>query len=585
MAASCRRRCGRSARPIRSRASSSGPRRCSSGQSDAAKRAFLQSVRGGTTLALRDLLGADDRRLGYAFAIPGAQSVAYAEAALPKNRRARIASDSAFADLDYALYLGLATDPVTPASPRAPAAGCDGRAHRDRDGAVRRLPDPPAREPTRSSSAVTCSRAALGARRGGHAADPGRRLRHRTSHPTPRTRGRAARTASKRSPRRTPSSTRRNATSRCSCSAASCRVHSPTFPGLESAARYQAGVEGTEVGGDWYDVLPIAEDRIVFSVGDVCGRGLAAAVIMASLRYSIRAYALEQPDPATHPRQARRDDGHDSDDNFATVVCGTLDTTAGTLTVARGRTSRSPRHRRRRTRTTSTCRSGRRSAWTSTWSYTSVTHVLPDGATLLAYTDGLIERRREHPDIGLERLRVAALTDLPIDELVPHLVDSLVTAGDDDVAVLAPPLDSPPHTGRRHDGCRGMTRHPGRGSRRAGALDQAPERAGRGAALRARSSVRRCAPGRSTTPTRSPSCSPTSWSATSCATSDRSMEVRASCRPDSVRIEVEDAQHRPADPSAPRSVRRARPRHPVRRDARDRLGRRLHEAARRSGSS
>ena len=73
----------------------------------------------------------------------------------------------------------------------------------------------------------------------------------------------------------------------------------------------------------------------------------------------------------------------------------------------------------------------------SAWSYTSVTHVLPDGATLLAYTDGLIERRREHPDIGLERLRVAALTDLPIDELVPHLVDSLVIAGDDDVAVLA----------------------------------------------------------------------------------------------------------------------------------------------------
>ncbi len=65
----------------------------------------------------------------------------------------------------------------------------------------------------------------------------------------------------------------------------------------------------------------------------------------------------------------------------------------------------------------------------SAWSYTSVTHVLPDGATLLAYTDGLIERRREHLDIGLERLRVAALADLPIDELVPHLVDALVTAG------------------------------------------------------------------------------------------------------------------------------------------------------------
>jgi len=210
----------------------------------------------------------------------------------------------------------------------------------------------------------------------------------------------------------------------------------PRFAGLESAARYQAGVAGTEVGGDWYDVLPIAEDRIVFSVGDVCGRGLAAAVMMASLRYSIRAYALEQPDPASILDRLGAMMDTTSDDKFATVVCGTLDTTAGTLTVARaghpdllvidGEDARYLE-----------VPLGPPVGVDSAWSYTSVTHVLPDGATLLAYTDGLIERRREHPDIGLERLRVAARTDLPITELVPHLVDSLVIAGDDDVAVLA----------------------------------------------------------------------------------------------------------------------------------------------------
>ena len=125
-----------------------------------------------------------------------------------------------------------------------------------------------------------------------------------------------------------------------------------------------------------------------------------------------------------------------SDDKFATVVCGTLDTTAGTLTVARAG------------HPDLLVIDGDRARYLdvplgppvgvdSTWSYSSVTHVLPDGATLLAYTDGLIERRREHPDIGLERLRVAVLVDLPIDELVAHLVDSLVDGGDDDVAVLA----------------------------------------------------------------------------------------------------------------------------------------------------
>jgi anti-sigma regulatory factor (Ser/Thr protein kinase) len=65
-----------------------------------------------------------------------------------------------------------------------------------------------------------------------------------------------------------------------------------------------------------------------------------------------------------------------------------------------------------------------------------VTLNLPVDTTLLAYTDGLVERRREHLDIGLERLRVAALVDLPIAQLVSHLVDALVVGGDDDVAVL-----------------------------------------------------------------------------------------------------------------------------------------------------
>ncbi len=142
------------------------------------------------------------------------------------------------------------------------------------------------------------------------------------------------------------SSTRRNATSRSNCSAASCRGHCRTSPGSSRRPQYQAGVDGTEVGGDWYDVLPIAEDRIVFSVGDVCGRGLAAAVMMASLRYSIRAYALEQPDPASILDRLGAMMDTTSDDKFATVVCGTLDTTAGTLTVGARRSSRPPPHRR-----------------------------------------------------------------------------------------------------------------------------------------------------------------------------------------------------------------------------------------------
>ncbi len=211
----------------------------------------------------------------------------------------------------------------------------------------------------------------------------------------------------------------------------------PHFAGLDAAARYEAGVAGTEVGGDWYDVLPIAEDRVVFSVGDVCGRGLVAAVLMASLRYSIRAYALEQPDPATILDKLATMMETTPDDNFATVVCGALDTTAGTLTVARAGHPDLLLVDRDGARYLE-IPLGPPVGVDPDWSYTSATHVLPDGAILLAYTDGLVERRREHPDVGRERLRAAAVTDLPIEELVAHLVDSLVVGEhDDDVAVLA----------------------------------------------------------------------------------------------------------------------------------------------------
>jgi serine phosphatase RsbU (regulator of sigma subunit) len=210
----------------------------------------------------------------------------------------------------------------------------------------------------------------------------------------------------------------------------------PQLDGLQASARYEAGVEGTDVGGDWYDVLPLSPDRIVFSVGDVCGRGITAAVQMASLRYSIRAYALEQADPATILQRLSTIMVNNREESFATVICGTVDTLAGTLTVARAghpdllvvdhtgaRYLQSPL--------------GPPVGVGTNWVYRSLTFALPEEITLIAFTDGLIERRGEHLDDGLERLRAAADRDLPIPELLNHLVETLTPAGSaDDVAVL-----------------------------------------------------------------------------------------------------------------------------------------------------
>ena len=67
----------------------------------------------------------------------------------------------------------------------------------------------------------------------------------------------------------------------------------PDTPGLVVGARYIAGADDIDVGGDWYDVMHLDNGNVLFVVGDVSGRGLAAATIMASLRYAIRAYATQ----------------------------------------------------------------------------------------------------------------------------------------------------------------------------------------------------------------------------------------------------------------------------------------------------
>jgi putative methionine-R-sulfoxide reductase with GAF domain len=71
----------------------------------------------------------------------------------------------------------------------------------------------------------------------------------------------------------------------------------PVVPGLEMAARYVPAQRG-EVGGDWYDVFALPSGGLCIVIGDVVGRGLAAAHIMAQLRSALRAHALFGSDPA-----------------------------------------------------------------------------------------------------------------------------------------------------------------------------------------------------------------------------------------------------------------------------------------------
>ena len=80
----------------------------------------------------------------------------------------------------------------------------------------------------------------------------------------------------------------------------------PTLPGLTVAARYLPAASEAEVGGDWYDVIPIPGGRVGMVMGDVAGKGLAAASMVGRLRSALRAYALEGHEPATALEQLNR---------------------------------------------------------------------------------------------------------------------------------------------------------------------------------------------------------------------------------------------------------------------------------------
>jgi PAS domain S-box-containing protein len=72
----------------------------------------------------------------------------------------------------------------------------------------------------------------------------------------------------------------------------------PILEGVETAWRYVPGMDGTEVGGDWIEAFELAGGRVAAVVGDVMGRGLRAAAVMGQLRTAVRTLALTDPPPA-----------------------------------------------------------------------------------------------------------------------------------------------------------------------------------------------------------------------------------------------------------------------------------------------
>jgi PAS domain S-box-containing protein len=108
----------------------------------------------------------------------------------------------------------------------------------------------------------------------------------------------------------------------------------PRHPRVEFDAVYEAGQSEAQVGGDWYDAFMLVDGRVVVSIGDVCGNGLAAAVTMGLVRQSIRAAARIEPDPVAILDAADRTLRGDDPARIVTAFVGLLDPGTGDFVFA-----------------------------------------------------------------------------------------------------------------------------------------------------------------------------------------------------------------------------------------------------------
>lgn len=211
----------------------------------------------------------------------------------------------------------------------------------------------------------------------------------------------------------------------------------PRLTGLEIAARYVAGVDDLDVGGDWYDVIPRGPGCYVFVVGDISGRGLPAATTMAALRFAVRAYLNEGHDIETVMAQLDGLLHVDTDHQFATVLLAELDTTNRRLRLLCAGHFPPVLVSAGHAESIDCPITPPIGVGIPRTAPATVVH-LPASATLLAYTDGLVERRDEVIDTGLDRLREAAAqaADQPLEALVDHLMEQLTADGGKDDTVL-----------------------------------------------------------------------------------------------------------------------------------------------------
>lgn len=397
---------------------------------------FFARAAGSAEVAINTLRTGDTLHLGYEYHAPGQQVGVYAESALPANRQARIAKDRAFSDLHYAIYLGNGTGPgdvLTTDLSHLPVTGRHSTAFVPFGDSGFTLVVSPRGVLSGTLPRVLPWIVAIAGvvivLISGYLVDWLNRKR-RLAESLAASLDQAAREnehlyAEQQSIARTLQN-------------ALIPDKLPDLRGAKAASLYVPGTKGMDIGGDWYDLVLMNGDGAMLVIGDVSGRGVRAAAVMASVRFAALAYVREGHAPPVVLNKLAQMISVEETGHFVTVLCAWLDlegqkvtfTNAGHLPplLIEGTEARL-------LHTTS----GPPIGVSSQAEYPAQTVDVLPGATLLAFTDGLVEKRGEVIDASLDRFSNTALrhAHLGLDDLVTTLVEEVTTEGiDDDGAIV-----------------------------------------------------------------------------------------------------------------------------------------------------
>ena len=213
----------------------------------------------------------------------------------------------------------------------------------------------------------------------------------------------------------------------------------PEITGLQLAAHYEAA--GAEVGGDWYDAFALPGGRLGVVLGDVAGRGVPAASAMGQLRSVTRAFALADDGFRSPGEMLTRLNRHQlalGQTELFTVVYAIVDAPGGLVSWACA--GHPPPLLRNGNRETRYLEGGEGLMGIEDVVYRDLRAPIGPGGILVFYTDGLIERRGESLDIGLDRLAEAVASgDGEPSALCEWVLESVRPAEgqlDDDVTAL-----------------------------------------------------------------------------------------------------------------------------------------------------